>query len=1171
MGRRSDRLLRAERWLADPRGLDAIDVVALIHAVNPTDRVHEPREREARYALKHALQSAALRMWPGAFEIRGAPGDEVVSIVHVLSGRDAGHALVSGLDEDAREQVWSGLGCEPEAPARPRSTPESADDALDRAMEEGDYRRAAELLTPAARGGDAAAARQLLELLLDYLDDPEACLEAAAELPGREDSELARLRAAACARTGRLERARQLLAGLRGPEVGRCWAEVAERALEGEDLGLSRRAVRGLREADPSARSVIDALEARWHALRDAPRIPLRQRVERAWRAGQGVEVALDALLEAFPDDEQGRDWRERLQREQHRARVDEALSRAEAVVEADPAAALRALQRVGQGARVQEIRARARRLLDARAAAARVRRIRLELRRGRTDAELLEAWRQLSPDEREQVGVDAPVLDWVASLRTRRGVHASAALAEAVEAVADGDAARARALVEPHRELLTKLDDGRAILVALDDLEARLEAEASERALRAVRAALAAGDLDLASERVSELGPVGAELRVEVDALLAEREESRAWDALLESPAVWRARIQALQRLTEQPGDPTWSERLQQAEAALGRAARMHREPAATPPSRLRTWELVPQLYGGAMRWVWRGQLVAVESWASWVRIRWCSLPALEVDGALLFRAPEGLDAQLHVHVEGGSVWLLDKAGRIVEVDLEARLPVRWATLPHAQDGQSRTVSFYARTLWVMPQRGGVLGIDLDDFRRTRRNRQFHDVGSAPGLDGLFAARRQDVLLADSAGRPVQRLGRRHLNQLLGLSWDSDREELVVCGRTEDVIEVGSWRDGAWVQLAHWPHPTGLQCGILATAAGLPLVFLMWGMLDDLELLALEADGAIAWRARAPVGSRLVQDQGGGPVYLLAPDGRSGWTAQELGQRRPADVPNPTCRLPSLYAFTCGRYECRSEDGVALVRRARSNPKQVSHLFSEKLAAGAEVVDLVEGVLIAGMFAVPSLDVEMQEEVLRDPTIRLLHADHLVAHHRDAEALPLLERTPAALLKPDVRPHRAHLLAVALARTGRLDEARAALDTVSADERSACPVVALRTVLEACADASPMQGDDPLVAYIKTLSRALCGPAEGLDVPALWVSYEPQLAARAASLALDDAGASVTERVWAAARIAWLDGQFGTAELLGPGVMPRAEVRAVAERAETWLGSDATLPDGVG
>jgi hypothetical protein len=123
------RRLDAQDVLAGRVRPTAVELLDLIHRVNPTGRDLPAREAELRYAQKARLQSLLLRSFAGEIAVVPDPEREgTVSLVHRGRGRDACHAVIAELDEDARAwvQLQVDLGPHPDeapSPAVPAARP----------------------------------------------------------------------------------------------------------------------------------------------------------------------------------------------------------------------------------------------------------------------------------------------------------------------------------------------------------------------------------------------------------------------------------------------------------------------------------------------------------------------------------------------------------------------------------------------------------------------------------------------------------------------------------------------------------------------------------------------------------------------------------------------------------------------------------------------------------------------------------------------------------------------------------------------------------------------------------------------------------------------------------------------------------------------------------------
>ena len=110
--KKKQKMIRHFRELPHPRevlsnqvSVDIDELIQLIHRVNPTGRTFGTSEEKTRYHLKSALQSYLIRYYPKHVKvIQPSPKENPDLVSFRLSpfNRDACHALISELDEDAR-------------------------------------------------------------------------------------------------------------------------------------------------------------------------------------------------------------------------------------------------------------------------------------------------------------------------------------------------------------------------------------------------------------------------------------------------------------------------------------------------------------------------------------------------------------------------------------------------------------------------------------------------------------------------------------------------------------------------------------------------------------------------------------------------------------------------------------------------------------------------------------------------------------------------------------------------------------------------------------------------------------------------------------------------------------------------------------------------------------
>jgi len=446
---------RVEDVLRGRKRVSIEDLFRLVHRVNPTPRKLDATEIERRYGQKAALQSLLIREHSEALEVRPAEDPDIVSIGHRFDDRDACHARISALDDDARSWVRMQLDAwDDAAPARAVvagaarevdlvSQGRRALDAYDFPAAEACFR---EVLSDAP-GPEAALA--LLELLVDHLARDADALELRLHPTLKSDLRVRAYLARAAIRTADPDRA---LAFARGVPDADLHCELGQALLELERLEDARRSLHTARELEPASGRVarlLDDLAARVGQLKAERRRPEEEALEELARSRDWHALVRRAaeVLGRFPRSRRARELK---------AEAEQALQ--------DEAAADRA--RRAEALRVSRARARLEResAEDARLEGA--------LQRG-VDAALVE-WLQLEDLDRHRELLAGEPLSELESLRGRAPAARVVAAVRALERAESGGP-ESLAHLRPHLPLLRSLERARSV-------EARLKAEAQAR-----------------------------------------------------------------------------------------------------------------------------------------------------------------------------------------------------------------------------------------------------------------------------------------------------------------------------------------------------------------------------------------------------------------------------------------------------------------------------------------------------------------------------------------------------------------------------------------------------------------------------------------------------------------------------------------------------------------
>ena len=509
----------------------AAELLEAIHEVNPTGRALEPADERRRYDLKPRLQSLLIGKFHDELVITAeAPG--VVAVDHRYLGRDACHARIDELDDEARARVrWAldtaedaGAG---EAQVGARVEPAAVADVLAEgraALAAFDYDAARDCFEQAALGadGDPEAARELLELLVDHLalDDQALALEPRLPALAASSRDVRALLALAAARIGDGAAAQRLLATLTGARAADAWTALADDALARQDAAALDHRVAQLAHADPAHPELV-RLREQASRLRAELRGPDEQALVQLAAHGDAPAVAAAArvLLARWPDSAAAGRILGRAVEQQRTHEAARLLARARAAVTDGDLAHATEL-----GRQARAVGADTEALLEA------IRQAEAARRSARDDAEVasvcalltgadlragLAAFAALEPALRRQVEAPCarPMLAWLDQIaaRPKPGRHgpivdAVLALAAASDALDRDDADVALAVLAPHEAMLAGVARaGELRAVAVQRIAARRRGEAVAR-LGDARRALAAGELERCAQLCAQV-----------------------------------------------------------------------------------------------------------------------------------------------------------------------------------------------------------------------------------------------------------------------------------------------------------------------------------------------------------------------------------------------------------------------------------------------------------------------------------------------------------------------------------------------------------------------------------------------------------------------------------------------------------------------------------------
>lgn len=796
-GRDDRKKLRAEDVLAGRIKVSAVELLDLIHRINPTGRELPPREADLRYAQKARLQSLLVRRFGPELTVVPDPEHEgTVSLLHRGHGRDGCHAVLDTLDEDARAWVQLQLDLGPPssealpapAPAaRPSSRglppededPPSADAspaALVRqaggAMEAYDFERARVLLERAvtASGGAAEPAAALLALLVETLGDDEGAIALQRSLSpsAMAHAGVRGLLALAAARSGDLAQALELLQGAHEQRTAEIHAALAARVLKDGDAEEAAAHLAELRKRDPAHPAIL-GLSNEIARLRAAARGPLEAEIAALVAEGNEAEAEKKAaeVLSRWPESEPARRVIRAAEERRRRAKED-------AERRAREAEAAREAKREAE--RVEQVRAQL---------------------AAPDPREGLLAWLALDPALRRRVG-ETPAAELCRALELTPARVAAPARVDAVLAIA---VARQRLAIDPqgaadtlapHEATLERVPEARRILrEAHAELAARRAARAREE-VHAARRELDAGDAAAALARLSSplVRDLAAEdhaeaeaLRATAAAIVARHERAAEVGRLRRTGHLFEARALAGALAAEASPEerPRWEAERQAIQGEIQRSFCVEIEHEPVPFEDGMIADATQPMMEAPVWLTEDGRtLVLAEARERWVWIQLVDVTRSVVRAQAVLRAPERLGFVVF-HVLGRAVWLVGERGGMLAVDLdhftvEMFRPAREMVGPEHHTGGFAIAAdrgaAWPRYIWAMPADKDGYGcpvrvLDLETRRLVREVPEVIRLAAIPGTReatvGCFKA--AGLVLHEDRGVPMSRFPRQDVS----------------------------------------------------------------------------------------------------------------------------------------------------------------------------------------------------------------------------------------------------------------------------------------------------------------------------------------------------------------------------------------------------------------------
>lgn len=367
---------RPEDILAGRATITPLELVRLIHRINPTKKNFNADKSSEQYRLKSHLQSLLIKKYSDSLVVEQPDPEQpqLISIKLKHFSEDACHALLHELEFEARSWVQEQIDTvlvndakitgrnpmngaagksaadylqrEVTAPAKGDSNtgslreercPEELLNLGHKALEKYDYEKAEKYYSRAfhAAPDNLKIALTLFEFLLDHLAAYEKVLEYSWSLPDRvsKDERIRILRARALARCGKIDEALDCLDRATHPEAGKVYLLAARHFLENGDLKHATRLQNFLKElADADLLLETERLKNDIHQLRIKNLLPLEEKMIDAQRQGEEEKAARLAqkLLTAWPENKIARRIRHDFTKQQKMGEKIRLLERAD-------------------------------------------------------------------------------------------------------------------------------------------------------------------------------------------------------------------------------------------------------------------------------------------------------------------------------------------------------------------------------------------------------------------------------------------------------------------------------------------------------------------------------------------------------------------------------------------------------------------------------------------------------------------------------------------------------------------------------------------------------------------------------------------------------------------------------------------------------------------------
>lgn len=344
--------------------VSALELIRLIHGVNPTRKEVDTHKASERYRLKARLQSLLIRRFSEGLrvEARTPENPDLVGLRLSRFDEDACHALIRELDDDAaswvRRRIDEAAGDAGVSAEDPEEAPETTDSRMGDGLPEEKEPAAGEGLSVDAcirlgnialdrydydacegyfrsalkvSGGGTEAAVSVLELYVDHLGVYDKALAVSADFSSAalKDERVKLLLGLSSVHSGHFEAAIDYVDRLTQSRVTEVYLPAARYFIENGIETLAGKALSKLKiYANATQRAEVEELEGRLRLRMAEEMMPLEKDMMNAWeedRLDTALELA-NRIMTVLPDNREAGQVRHKVLKRQRRAGISRLL-----------------------------------------------------------------------------------------------------------------------------------------------------------------------------------------------------------------------------------------------------------------------------------------------------------------------------------------------------------------------------------------------------------------------------------------------------------------------------------------------------------------------------------------------------------------------------------------------------------------------------------------------------------------------------------------------------------------------------------------------------------------------------------------------------------------------------------------------------------------------------